>query len=138
MTDQLLPDRLNAMDTAPGITDEELREILATILEQHARPGAAEECRSGIGFHEAIKAMRAVVSRTRPSTPTPDAMARDRDEWKEQHENLLAMYRAQSTELAEAIKILRPFAERAQITTVITAADVRRAAAFIATHTGEK
>lgn len=26
--------------------------------------------------------------------------ARDRDEWKEQHENLLAMYRAQTAELA--------------------------------------
>lgn len=28
-------------------------------------------------------------------------MTRDRDEWKQQHENLLAMYRAQTIELAK-------------------------------------
>lgn len=28
-------------------------------------------------------------------------MTRDRDEWRQQHENLLAMYRAQTVELAK-------------------------------------
>lgn len=42
-----------------------------------------------------------------------EGVKRDRDEWKQQHENLLAMYRAQGEELA-ALKSLQSDATEKQ------------------------
>lgn len=50
-----------------------------------------EECNAR--FAECMQAVHKLQDRL-------DAIRADRDEWKAQHENLLAMYRAQSDELA--------------------------------------
>lgn len=71
-----LPDALASMDTAPGITDEERREILAEIV-WVSRCELLDE-RSTFTLSEALAAMRAVASRTRPAAPEASAVTVER------------------------------------------------------------
>lgn len=67
--EQMTAARIREADTAHGIT--EMREILADIV-WVSRCELLDE-RSTFTLSEALAAMRAVASRTRPATPAPDA-----------------------------------------------------------------
>lgn len=70
-TDQLLPDALSGMDTAPGITDAEILDIWDRINAIGWSPPSIYKALR----EQLLLFARAVASRTRPSTPAPDEMA---------------------------------------------------------------
>lgn len=72
MTDQLLPDRLNGMDTAPGTTDAERAAVRDAVEDYIQRMQIAPDLQIAAHIRNGVAAaMRAVASRTRPATPAP-------------------------------------------------------------------
>jgi len=126
-----LPEAIASMSTGAGITEAEMRDILADCNQGQAiieRDDGAIWVRKPV----ALAAMRAVEARTRQATPAPDAVA-------------------------EAVEAIRPFAEfgadntgddgwnnvglstcKDRVVDWFGPSDFRRAAAFIATHTTQK
>lgn len=83
------------MDTAPGITDAEMRESVARAIWHKTyihdtllpwceiKPGTMHHRRCIEAADHALAAMRAVASRTRQATPAPDEMAEAMEAFKE-------------------------------------------------------